>query len=878
MTLPMTLSFGVVLAFGVASAWAQPSDRGGSAERAGMVVLGADGRGVASANVTILRPEVSEVSPLAAVVVDAETASGGVLKSPVPRLAGLLVVADHPEHLPFVASYRGSPLPSTVRLEAGRRLWGEVVDGSTGGPVSGVRVCAAWSDEQAPEQFRRWRRCGVTDAAGRFGLAGLPAGKVRVSVSTPGFEEFFQTVETGAEPIVVDLVSLGPGSFDATAARNSSSQAGRVLVEVVGADGRPVTSFTMRVHAVSHGRSGGTSLTVDQGSVPATASIPARHLKGGMVAVTFEAEAHLRSPVTGVQLLPGSEVDLGAIFLESGAVVRGRLFDAIGAEPFGGCLVELLVTGAGEIRATLLGVRPLTVSGEDGSYLLGGLSEGRYHLREQCYGAPTVSRLVVLDPSEHLDLGETWLHRGRRVLVVVDGLDDGTVRVLDRFREVETPVAETVLTPAGRPSGDGEAVVPSAVAELLLAPGEYRFEALDVGGSLRVSQEVVVVSDGAGNTQRVRLRARIRAIRSVLTMDGVPVTGGSVALGGVLDASRSTGTVAISSQAGSAAPRSQVFRAGGPDFRAQVGANGAFEVTGAPADLLWMTWFSNDGSSVGRLWPEGVVAGFDMGGTRIGGVLLDRDGRPVEGRLGLIADLGREVATAFAGPDGRFLLPPAPPGRYLLRGRTARMGAASVQIELTTREPLPQVLRIPDTEAGRIELSLRRSGGSAAAGAWVHVLDAAGDVIGTGLSSERGRFSKEGVPVGEVSLIWNDSGACVGGVGLTVDEGETVRRDLDLATGRLLELQCPVEECADAPLSFLSVRTESGVEIAGHLRGATGGPLFSDTGTLGLGCVTPDSYELSFWVAGRRWSGDVDVDLVGAEEQPVTVRGRPTGL
>ncbi len=80
------------------------------------------------------------------------------------------------------------------------------------------------------------------------------------------------------------------------------------------------------------------------------------------------------------------------------------------------------------------------------------------------------------------------------------------------------------------------------------------------------------------------------------------------------------------------------------------------------------------------------------------------------------------------------------------------------------------------------------------------------------------------------------------------------------------------------PASGLSVRTESDAEIADHLGGATGGPLFSARGTLGLGCVTPDAYELSFWTAGRRWMAEVEIDSLGAAEEPVLVRGRPVGL
>ena len=57
--------------------------------------------------------------------------------------------------------------------------------------------------------------------------------------------------------------------------------------------------------------------------------------------------------------------------------------------------------------------------------------------------------------------------------------------------------------------------------------------------------------------------------------------------------------------------------------------------------------------------------------------------------------------------------------------------------------------------------------------------------------------------------------------------------------GRLLELRCPAAECGGETLSFLSVTTESGAEIASHLTGAGEGVRFSESGRLGLGCVTP---------------------------------------
>ncbi len=96
--------------------------------------------------------------------------------------------------------------------------------------------------------------------------------------------------------------------------------------------------------------------------------------------------------------------------------------------------------------------------------------------------------------------------------------------------------------------------------------------------------------------------------------------------------------------------------------------------------------------------------------------------------------------------------------------------------------------------------------------------------------------------------------------------------------GRLLELRCPAADCAGEPLSFLSMTTESGAEIASHLTGAGEGVRFSEAGRLGLGCVTPGSYEISFWAAGRRWGEEVSVGTGGSAEEPVVVNGREAGL
>ena len=150
----------------------------------------------------------------------------------------------------------------------------------------------------------------------------------------------------------------------------------------------------------------------------------------------FQADGYLRSPLIRVAPVPGRRGRPRSDRSGPGAVVRGRLFDAASAEPAAGCLVELLLAGGGPaIQTARVRDQHLAVSDADGEYLLGGLEAGRYHLRLQCPDVPVADRFLALGANELADQGETWLHPGRRVAVLVSGLGGGTVRLLDRFRE-----------------------------------------------------------------------------------------------------------------------------------------------------------------------------------------------------------------------------------------------------------------------------------------------------------------------------------------------------------------------------------------------------------------------------------------------------------
>ncbi len=846
-----------------------------------LVVLGADGEPVADASVTVLQPSRAGLSPMDAFLVRSETAQDGVVEDAVPRLHGLTVVVDDSSHLPFVAAYPSRPPPGVIRLQPGRTAKGVVREAAAGRTVTGASVCASWRDAALPDWFGTLRRCADSGERGAFELPGLAAGNLQVTAEAPGFETGASTIEQGrrASRVVFELIAseqpAGPAG------------AGDVRVEIVGAAGEPIRNFTMRTNGV--GRMAGSSHDVEDAEGPVLIPISAFFADDAAVDLSFRAENYLESRFVRVAPIPGGEIELGLIALEPGAVVQGRLFDAVGAEPAAGCVVELLYPGPGAIAALMLRQRHLTVSDAEGRYLLGGLGAGRYHLRLQCLGAPVLDRLVVLGANGLADQGESWIDSGRRVAVRVRGLDAGMVRVLDRFKEIESPIVETALrSSAGAGAGGGGDEDSTVQAEFLAVPGLYRLDVVDGAGRLRVSQEIAV-EEGAADVQTFDVALATRTIRSVLVLDGRPAAGGAVSFGSVFEPSRSTFKIQLSSQRRGGAQQSRMLGMGSPTVRATVGADGSFEVDGVADDLLWMTWYAGDGTYVGRLWPAGPVPRMDLDGVRVSGSLLDVNGTPVGGQVSLIGDVGRVVAFAEVGDDGRFVLPPAPPGNYRLKasagvspsrareGRGSLAGTAVQDLVITAEPPLDQTLRVEETEPGTLEVELRRADGSPAGGVWLNFVNAAGDVVGGGLASAGGQNTRN-VPAGEVAVVWNDAAACAGGVGLNVEADRTSTLRESLPMGRLLELRCPAADCAGEPLSFLSVTTESGAEIASHLTGVGDAVRFSESGRLGLGCVTPGAYEVSFWAAGRRWGAEVRASSGGDPEERVIVNGREAGL
>jgi len=639
--------------------------------------------------------------------------------------------------------------------------------------------------------------------------------------------------------------------------------------------GAPVERFEMRVLAR---RSRGHSWyrwQAEQGADPVVVPIPGPGMADAVLQIYFEADDHIDSTGYPVVPNPGQVTDLGVVYLEPGAVVSGRLFDAVGARPIAGCLPELAPAGPAVIQQALRGRQHVALSAEEGAFLFGGLTEGRYYLRTDCRTGPPNLRLVALDHSEQADLGEIWLPASRPVRVRVRGAGEGALHVMDRFREVREPLAVTALPePDESAVGEGEA---SSFADFRLAPGRYRVDLKDGADSLLVSKEIEVEATGTGDRVEVELEYRPRTIRSVLTLGGIPVNRGFLQFERIPGSRASAGVFQLNSGQGGAA-RSTLFRPGSSGiYSTEVGEDGSFVLEGVPDEFLWMTWFSDeDRSRIGRIWPTGSLPQLDLGGTTV----VAGEVRPAAGgeleriAVFLRGDLDLDVAGTETAANGSFVLPAVPPGRYLL---VANAGAALVKEELVLTGDAPppyQVLQADERWLGELEVRLATLD-APLAGAWIHILGSDELVAGAGIAFADGTYRSDRVSAGEATVVWNHGGACVGGAALEVGAGERVRFERTLRLGRLVELRCSERACAGKPLSLLRLETEDGVKVAHHLSGGLPGTTFSDDGQVGIGCLTPGAWTVSFWTADRRWEAEFELDP-GDEEVPVTVTARPS--
>ncbi len=270
----------------------------------------------------------------------------------------------------------------TVVLDPGASIAGRVTDPG-GGAIAGAEVTA---DPYPPDYGgpRRPRQRAVTDAEGRFAVAGLPPGRpVTLLVTRKGYADggARDLTPPSGEPLAVVL-------------RPAGSLKGRV-VDRRGAPIRRATVSADRDRRVPQpprtapvGRRASVSFTGSDGR------FLIEDVEPGTLKVTVEAKGYPRQMRQGIELAPGAELELDFV-LAAGAVVEGTVTSADG-KPVTGATVVLAARDRSEPR--------ITVRGEtdgDGRYRLAGAPIGPAVIKVEAGGHPRRMMTGEVDPGSN---------------------------------------------------------------------------------------------------------------------------------------------------------------------------------------------------------------------------------------------------------------------------------------------------------------------------------------------------------------------------------------------------------------------------------------------------------------------------------------------
>ncbi|HSS77265.1 MAG TPA: carboxypeptidase-like regulatory domain-containing protein, partial [Thermoanaerobaculia bacterium] len=284
----------------------------------------------------------------------------------------------------------------------------------------------------------------------------------------------------------------------------------QLVGRVVGDDGRPIRIAELRIaKLLDQGGTEWNSQTLRSPTGDFQIDLP----EPGNYRLAVRSAGYREERLGDVAVAPGQAYSLGVIALHSGSKVLGSLVDRRDGRPLAGVEVAVLPQGTQMLEDLLNRVLAQTVSAEDGSFMLSGLTSGRYEMRARREGfAPGLARFT-LDSDRTEDLGTVALDSGamlRGRLVDRGGKPRPglIVRVFDPEQSSLAPLAEQTTGEDGVFRGPA------------LAAGRYRVQVL--GSRLFLSEEIEVPS-GGGEVVFDRTVGGVK-LHGVITRRGDPVS------------------------------------------------------------------------------------------------------------------------------------------------------------------------------------------------------------------------------------------------------------------------------------------------------------------------------------------------------------------
>lgn len=868
-----------------------------------VLVTDAEGRPVEGADVEA-RAVPATASPLAALggpLGAATTDARGEADLPLPQLdGGVLLLVDHPGYVPHVAPVAGGGR-EVVRLGRGRRLEGRARGAQRA--ITTGRACARWRERlDELRRERSWERCADLDAEGRFAISGLAADAVELTVESPGFLPWRQEVGPGA---LLD-VELASGVLVEGRVRGAGGPLHGATVETAGTvkattdrDGRFAMAVAalpveLAVSATGHRTAnaavraepgkpqkavevtlrpgeqllatlvGEQSLPIEKAEVwierqtgrgwqsrRESVELPAGELRldlpgPGAYRLRVRAAGYRVEHLGPFEVAAGEAERLGVVGLARGAVIGGRAVDAASGEGLPGVAVDVRPHGAQAIAAYLSGGSSRAVTDAHGHFELPGLDAGRVLVRAERAGYAQRTAQADLHRDTMVDVGVLEMEAGVDVRGrVVDRRGEPRPGVAVRFFDEEAgaiePLVEATTDGAGRFKG------------VALASGGYQVR---VTGERLLLAQAIEVPRGERRHDLELVAGGVR-LRGRVLRRGEPAAGGVLTFTADLDPGLRRGKVLLNT-AGELDPSTTSLGTPESTVTCEVGADGSFEVSDAPAGLLWATLWTTAGEPPGRqvavpdqaeAWVE-----LDFSGATLAGRVTDRTTEGgVEAEVRVTAELGERVSTVRSDAEGRFAVPDLAPGVYVIEAAASGYrSAVRMGVRIAAGEPAEPVSLVLDPgEEGSLAVRLSRTDGSPAGWVQVSLLDASGGLVRALPTDAFGIRLFEDLPAGRYFVVWSDA---LAGTGVSrevqVAAGEAAEVTEVLGDGATLDLVCAAERCGGALVDVLALFSEQGLEISPYLQAVAPSMRFSQDGTLRLGRVSPGRFTLLLAAGG----------------------------
>ena len=524
----------------------------------------------------------------------------------------------------------------SIRLRPGAGASGTVVD-AAGAPIEGARVIAEVATRSYDHSDPRLDGA-ITDAKGRWRLAGLPRETVR-----------FHAYHAAFAPTTSAPRQLASGDHDDVTL--VLERGARLAGRVVRADGTPAPGAEVRLTGADARSSQVRRLRADGDGRFTLGGLPRR------IVHVMAAEHGATSEMARVDLAAGTPPELVLALALDGAIT-GVVVTSSG-EPVGEARVVAAPVSTDDPRERLvarLRGRPSTVADGDGGFRLEGLEPGAYLVRAiRPGGAP---QLVHMKSGVRIETGTT----GARVEV-----DDLTALVGKvAFRDGKAPASFSIALGNAAPrtfAGTG---------------GEFRIEGVPTGRQYLVVEGPDVVREGRADVEiapgevhdlGTLIVERGRTVAGVVVDEaGAPVAGALVVIGREL---RGDGAALVSADE---APLRQAI----------TGADGRFSLRGLGDGTHVL---AADHDAVGRSRTVDVPAGTaDLELTlplRVTGAVQGFARRNGSGSDVFVVLRPVEAANAqwflSAGPDGSFRFDRIAPGAYVVWAgveRGSKLGGA----------------------------------------------------------------------------------------------------------------------------------------------------------------------------------------------------------